>query len=129
CPSNTNTSAQHPTADSLRKGCALAPRIPLLSFITLLSYDLEHVLAAISAFLSDLRASGLSSSRIFLSLARNPPSAPEQLQCCATLLPEAHPTHLFPMTKTLLPIKDVAKKLEIPNHYVEQTSSYGAKIR
>jgi formate--tetrahydrofolate ligase len=33
------------------------------------------------------------------------------------------------MAKTLLPIKDVAKKLEIPDHYVEQVSSYGAKIR
>src|SRR5579872_2184038 len=33
------------------------------------------------------------------------------------------------MAKTLLPIKDVAKKLEIPDQYVEQVSSYGAKIR
>src|ERR1700684_1150800 len=49
--------------------------------------------------------------------------------CCATLLPEVHPTHPFPMAKTLLPIKDVARKLEIPDQYVEQVSSYGAKIR
>jgi formate--tetrahydrofolate ligase len=33
------------------------------------------------------------------------------------------------MAKTLLPIKEVAKKLEIPEQYVEQVSSYGAKIR
>ena len=33
------------------------------------------------------------------------------------------------MAKTLLPIKDVAKQLEIPDQYVEQVSSYGAKIR
>ena len=33
------------------------------------------------------------------------------------------------MAKTLLPIKDVARKLEIPDQYIEQVSSYGAKIR
>ena len=33
------------------------------------------------------------------------------------------------MAKTLLPIKNVAKKLEIPDEYIEQVSSYGAKIR
>lgn len=33
------------------------------------------------------------------------------------------------MAKTLLPIKDVAKKLEIPEQYIELVSSYGAKIR
>jgi formate--tetrahydrofolate ligase len=33
------------------------------------------------------------------------------------------------MTKTLLPIQAVARKLEIPEKYVEQVGPYGAKIR